>query len=278
MQDEAREYPSFTHVLLFLLTVLTTLVAGALQQGVNPLKTPLLIWKGIPFSFSLLLILGTHELGHFFISRRHGVKVTLPYFIPAPSFIGTFGAVIKMRSPILDRRALLDVGVAGPFAGLAVAIPVLIIGLFLSDVVQTPVEEGISLGNCLLFSFLAWFVAGPLPEGHSLVLHPVAFSGWIGLLVTSLNLLPASQLDGGHVAYAMFGSRQRTLAAGTVFFLIILGISGWTGWFIWAALLSILGISHPPVVYAWIPLDGKRKALGWIAFFILAITFMPAPF
>ncbi|HPX11569.1 MAG TPA: site-2 protease family protein [Syntrophales bacterium] len=278
MQDPAKENPSFHHVLLFLLTVLTTLVAGALQQGINPLKTPLLIWKGIPFSFSLLLILGTHELGHYFISRRHGVRVTLPYFIPAPSFIGTFGAVIKMRSPILDRRALLDVGVAGPFAGLAVAVPVLVIGLSLSEVAQAPLEEGISLGNCVLFSFLARLVVGPLPEGYGLILHPVAFSGWIGLLVTSLNLLPAGQLDGGHVAYAMFGNRQKTLALGTVALLFVLGLSGWTGWLFWAALLSILGIPHPPVVHDWIPLDGKRKAAGWVAFFALAVTFMPVPF
>jgi membrane-associated protease RseP (regulator of RpoE activity) len=278
MQDPAKEYPSFYHVLLFLLTVLTTLAAGAIQQGINPLETPLLMWKGIPFSFSLLLILGTHELGHYFISRRHGVRVTLPYFIPAPSFIGTFGAVIKMRSPILDRRALLDVGVAGPFAGLLVAVPVLVIGLSLSEVAQAPLEEGISLGNCILFSFLSRLVVGPLPEGSGLILHPVAFSGWIGLLVTSLNLLPAGQLDGGHVAYAMFGKRQRTLALCTVALLIVLGITGWTGWLVWAILLSILGIPHPPVVYSWIPLDRKRKAAGWLAFFTLAVTFMPTPF
>jgi membrane-associated protease RseP (regulator of RpoE activity) len=126
---------TYVHIFLFVITLFTTLIAGAIQQGVNVWNEPLSIWRGIPFSFSLILILGTHELGHYIMSRRHHVDVTLPYFIPAPSFIGTFGAVIKMKSPMHDRRTLLDIGVAGPFAGLIVAIPVLLIGLSLSEIV-----------------------------------------------------------------------------------------------------------------------------------------------
>lgn len=266
------------HVLLFVITLFTTLIAGAIQQGVNVLNEPLSIWRGIPFSFSLILILGTHELGHYIMSRRHHVDVTLPYFIPAPSFIGTFGAVIKMKSPLYDRRTLLDIGVAGPFAGLIVAIPILAVGLALSEVVPYTGEQGIRLGTCLLFSGMNWIIHGPMPDNASLMLHPVAFSGWIGLLVTALNLIPVGQLDGGHVAYAIFGSRQRTIARFFMGILLCLGVLGWTGWFVWFGLLLFIGIDHPPVTYDWIPLDRKRRLAGWIAIIVFIVTFMPAPF
>lgn len=268
----------YLHLLLFVITLFTTLIAGAIQRGVNPLQDPLSLWKGIPFSFTLLLILGTHELGHYLMSRRHHVDVTLPYFIPAPSFIGTFGAVIKMKSPMYDRRTLLDVGAAGPLAGIAVAIPLLMIGLFLSDIVPYTSDQGIRLGNCILFSFLNWVVNGSMPANASLVLHPIAFSGWIGLLVTSLNLIPVGQLDGGHVAYAILGPKQHNVARFFMGVLLILGIVGWTGWLVWFALLMIIGIYHPPVVHDWIPLDRKRKIAGWIALLVFIITFMPVPF
>ena len=268
----------YLHILLFIITVVTTLIAGALQEGVNLLEQPASIWRGIPFSFTLLLILGTHELGHYLMAKKHRVDVTLPYFIPAPSFIGTFGAVIKMKSPMLDRMTLLDVGVAGPFAGMIVAIPVLVLGLILSDIVPYTGTEGIRLGSCLLFSGLNWIVNGPMSDNVSLMLHPVAFSGWIGLLVTSLNLIPAGQLDGGHVAYAVFGSKQRIVAKVFMGVLLLLGVVGWSGWFVWFILLLFLGINHPPVVYDWIPLDRKRKITGIIALGVFVITFMPKPF
>jgi membrane-associated protease RseP (regulator of RpoE activity) len=268
----------YLHIFLFIVTVITTLIAGALQEGINLLEQPASIWRGIPFSFTLLLILGTHELGHYVMSKKHRVDVTLPYFIPAPSFIGTFGAVIKMKSPMLDRRTLLDVGVAGPFAGMIVAIPVLVVGLILSDVVPHAGTEGIRLGSCILFSGLNWIVNGPMPDNASLMLHPVAFSGWIGLLVTSLNLIPAGQLDGGHVAYAVFGSKQRIVAKVFMGVLLLLGVVGWTGWLVWFVLLLFLGIHHPPVVYDWIPLDRKRKITGMIALGVFVLTFMPKPF
>ena len=212
------------------------------------------------------------------MAKKHRVDVTLPYFIPAPSFIGTFGAVIKMKSPMLDRKTLLDVGVAGPFAGMIVAIPVLVVGLILSDIVPYTGTEGIRFGSCLLFSGLNWIVNGPMPDNVSLMLHPVAFSGWIGLLVTSLNLIPAGQLDGGHVAYAVFGSKQRIVAKVFMGVLLLLGVAGWSGWFVWFVLLLFLGIHHPPVVYDWIPLDRKRKITGMIALGVFVITFMPKPF
>lgn len=266
------------NLMLFIITLLSTLVAGTLQQGINPLDHPWHLWKGIPFSFTLLLILGCHEFGHYFMSKKHHVDVTLPYFIPAPSFIGTFGAFIKMKSPIMDRRVLLDIGAAGPLAGIIVAIPVLFAGLALSEVVPEAAGSGIRLGTSILFSFINWIVHGSMPENTSLVLHPIAFSGWIGLLVTSLNLIPVGQLDGGHIAYAVLGFRQRSVAKVIMVILLVLGIAGWSGWLVWAVLLYFMGLNHPPVVYDQIPLDRKRKVTGWITLAVFVLTFTPVPF
>jgi len=278
-RDQKSSAVSYIHIILFILTFATTLLAGALQRGVNPIDEPGRIWLGLPFSFTLLLILGAHEFGHYFVSRRHGVEVTLPYFIPAPSFIGTFGAFIKMKSPIMDRRILLDIGVAGPLAGMVVAVPAILIGLVLSEVGKpTGVGTGIALGTSLLFSFLNWVVHGSLPDEINLLLHPVAFSGWIGLLVTSLNLLPVGQLDGGHVAYAILGPRQRVVARVIIGVLLLLGLFGWSGWLVWVVLLFFLGIDHPPVVYEWVPLDRRRRIIGWSALALFAATFTPVPF
>lgn len=267
-----------TNIILLLATAASTLVAGALQQGVDPLAEPGRLWEGLPFSATLLFILGSHEFGHYFVSKRHGVEVTLPYFIPAPSFIGTFGAFIKMKSPIMDRRVLLDIGAAGPIAGMIAAVPVVVAGLAVSEVRPGAAEGGIELGTSLLFAFLNWVVHGYIPDEANVLLHPVAFSGWIGLLVTSLNLLPVGQLDGGHVAYAILGRRQRKVAVATVAFLFVLGFVGWSGWLIWVALLALLGIYHPPVVYEWVTLDRKRRVVGWITLALFVATFTPLPF
>jgi membrane-associated protease RseP (regulator of RpoE activity) len=268
----------FANVILFLVTLVSTLVAGSLQQGINLFEDPWSIWRGIPFSFTLLMILGAHEFGHYYMSRRHHIDVTLPYFIPAPSLIGTFGAFIKMKSPIMDRRILLDVGAAGPLAGLIVAVPVLLVGLYLSEIRVGSEETGMNLGASLFFSLLSWIVHGPIADTANLVLHPVAFSGWIGLLVTCLNLLPVGQLDGGHVAYAVLGSGQKLVAKGVIVILLLLGIFGWIGWLIWAGILIVMGTNHPPVLYDWIPLDRRRMKIGWITLAIFVLTFTPSPF
>jgi len=269
---------AMTSLLLFLATFLTTLAAGALQQGINPLTQPGQLWHGLPFSLTLLLILSAHEFAHYFVSRRHRIDVSLPYFIPAPSFIGTFGAFIKMKSPLLDRRMLLDIGAAGPLAGIAVALPVLLIGLTLSEVCPAVPETGVTLGGSLLFSLMTWIVHGQLPAQANLILHPVAFSGWIGLLITCLNLLPVGQLDGGHVAYAVLGQWQRYLARIAIVMLVVLGVTGWSGWLVWAIILILMGVDHPPMVYDWIPLDPRRKLVGWITLAFFAATFTPNPF
>ena len=278
MSNLSRYKPLLIHITLFILTFISTLAAGSLQQGINPIEHPEQIWRGLPFSLTLLLILGAHEFGHYFVSRRHHIEVTLPYFIPAPSLVGTFGAFIKMKSPILDRRILLDVGAAGPLCGMIVAIPILLIGLYLSDIRPTPPESGITLGSSILFYIFTWIIYGSLPDTTGLILHPMAFSGWIGLLVTAINLIPVGQLDGGHVAYAVLGRKQHILSKLMVLSLVIMGLTGWSGWLIWAALLMIMGMRHPPVVYDWIPLDEKRKVIGWITLAVFVLTFTPVPF
>lgn len=242
------------------------------------MKEPANILKGLPFALSLLTILLTHEMGHFLTSRYHGVRSTLPYFIPAPTLLGTFGAFIKMKSPILSKRALVDIGASGPIAGFVVSVLFTIMGLKLSQVVPSGTEGGIGLGASLIFYILALLVIGDIPDGIDIVLHPVAFAGWIGLFVTSLNLLPIGQLDGGHISYAIFGRRHRTVSMVVLFLLLAFGFLGWPGWLVWAAIVSILGIGHPPVIDQYSPLDRKRRMIGWLTLLIFILTFTPAPF
>jgi membrane-associated protease RseP (regulator of RpoE activity) len=265
---------------LFLLTILTTTAAGAWQTGINPFKGISYFLKGLPFSATLITILLAHETGHYIISRKHRVNVSLPYFIPAPSFIGTFGAFIKMRSAMSSRRVLLDIGFAGPLTGLLVAIPLLVVGLRSSEIVAV-VEppEGIILGSSLLFNLLVKMTLGNVPDNHQVILHPVAFAGWIGLLITSLNLMPVGQLDGGHISYALLGEKwHRRVCMVTFSILLALGFLGWRGWFIWATLLYILGFRHPISRDFWTPLDRIRKGVGILALVLLFLTFTPVPF
>jgi membrane-associated protease RseP (regulator of RpoE activity) len=268
----------FWNLVLFCLTLITTVLAGALQEGVNPLTHPEQIIRGIPFALALMGILLAHELGHYLVARKNGVNVTLPYFIPAPSFIGTFGAFIKMRSPARDRRMLMDIGAAGPLVGVVVSIPILILGLSLSEVKEIEGQVGTNLGDSLLLWLISRWVVGEIPPGHDVIINPVGFAGWIGLLVTSLNLLPIGQLDGGHVVYALVGEKQKKISKIVFVGLLALGIFGWEGWFVWALLLWIMGFRHPPPIEWWVPLDWKRKVVGWITLAVFALTFTPVPF
>ncbi len=270
------------HLALLLATVATTVAAGAMQQGVDPFAHPGLLYKGIPFSFTLLLILGSHEMGHYLVSRRHRLDVTLPYFIPAPPIpfiIGTFGAFIKIRSPIQDKRALLDVGCAGPLVGVAVSIPVTVAGLLLSrTTVMPPGPDLVVLGEPLLYQLLSWLVFGHLSPETQVILHPVAFAGWIGMLVTALNLIPYGQLDGGHVAYALFPPFHRYISWTCLGLLLFCGFFFWYGWLMWALLLTWLGWRHPPPYYHRVPLDERRRLLGFVTILVFLLTFSPTPF
>jgi len=269
------------HALLFVATLATTTVAGALNADV-PLSELREGWmKGLPFSLSLMGILFCHEMGHYGFARHHGVRATLPFFLPAPPIpflIGTFGAFIRLRSLPRDRRALFDVGAAGPWAGFLVALPVAWIGLALSEVRPLPSSfGGLYFGDSLLFKGLTWLVIGPIPYGFDIFLHPVALAGWFGLFVTGLNLLPIGQLDGGHVVYALFGRRHRWIARGFLLGLLALGFVGWAGWFVWAVLVTFAGLDHPPTSDRETGLDPARVGMAWATLALFLATLVPVP-
>lgn len=274
-------------ILLFGLTAFTTLWAGAFQvntKHVNGawdflIRYPGSLVNGIPFAATLLGILVTHEFGHYLLSRIHRVPASFPLFIPGPPhFIGTFGAVIRMRSAIMNRRALFDIGVAGPIAGFIAAVVAIIIGLSFSHIVPRSQTYGLQLGEPLLLQFFAWIMFGPIPPTHDIVLHPIAFAAWFGFFVTAINLLPLGQLDGGHVAFAVLGRRQRSLALATIPVLIYLGLTGWPGWILWVGLASLVGIAHPPVIDPHTVLGKRRRWVAWMALAIFIVTFAPVPF
>jgi membrane-associated protease RseP (regulator of RpoE activity) len=295
------------NVALFLATLATTLWAGFTLSPLSA-EAPTVanvISGGLPFAGSLVAILFTHEMGHYLLARRYGVKATLPYFIPVPFGAGTLGAVIKMRSALPSRRATFDIGAAGPLAGLAVALPLLVVGLALSEVREVAASSGPSpwispfalvralvageslavdtsgiefLGDSLVTWGARWLVLGALPPGHDVVLHPVAFAAWLGLLVTTLNLVPLGQLDGGHVVYALAGRRRarlvgRIVSAG----LLAAGIFFTWSWLLWWALTRFaIGVGHPPALVEE-PLGPGRKAIAWLSLALFVLTFVPVP-
>ena len=275
------------HWLLFGLTFLTTTWAGALHQGVNLLQEPGRFTIGLPYSIGLLLILGIHELGHYFMARRHGINVTPPFFIPVPFALGTFGAFIQMNSPTADRRSLFDVAVAGPLAGLSIAIPALLIGLQNSEVLLPSdaadaghsLMHGTSAGSSLLFALLAKAVLGSeLQHGYVVQLSPLAFAGWLGLLVTALNLLPIGQLDGGHIARAMFGRRiGETISGVATWSLFLLAIFVWPGLMLWAIIVFFIAGRGVPPLNDITPVSKGRRWIGYATFLILAMILIPLP-
>ena len=262
-----------------MITFMTTVAAGAIQKGIDILHEPSRVIEGLPFAFTLMTILLIHELSHYLAARKHHTVATLPYFIPAPTFFGTFGAFIKMKSPIVTRKALVDIGASGPLAGFVVSVAACVVGLSMSTVVSLSGTDGVlTLGDSLLFSLLSRLVLGTTPDNADILLHPVAFAGWIGLFVTSLNLIPVGQLDGGHIAFAVLGERQKKLSIVLIVLLAVMGIFFWYGWAFWAGLMLILGIKHPPVLYWEQPLDRSRSIVGLMALFVFIITFVPSPF
>jgi membrane-associated protease RseP (regulator of RpoE activity) len=269
------------HIVLFLATFATTTMAGAAHAGANPFESLSAFLSGLPFSATLMLILLSHELGHYALALYHHVPTTLPYFIPGPPLlVGTFGAFIRMYGLPRSRQALFDVGAAGPWAGLVVAVPAVIVGLSWSEVrpLDSLHDGGLALGNSILFSTLSRLVLGVDPESATILLHPVALAGWFGIFVTFLNLLPVGQLDGGHVVYALFGRWHGRIAR--LFFVVVLamGFLGWEGWFVWAAMLAFaLGVQHPDTLDYDTPLDPRRKLAAWLTIGVFLLTFMPVP-
>ena len=299
------------NILFFFLTVLSVMYVGAANSAksvpvtVNDWVSFML--GGLPFAVALLAILVCHEFGHYLAGRYHKTAVTLPFFIPLPiGYFGTLGAFIQLKEPPKNRRILLDIGIAGPLAGLIVAIPILLYGLYLSPVDKIPFQLPVLQifeGNSILYLLLKFIVKGqllpqpytfaglnpilywiryfftgaPLPAGGlDVSLNPVAWAGWIGLLVTSLNLIPAGQLDGGHIMYVLLGKRASRLLPFILVALVLLGFV-WSGWWLWAALIFFLGRAHAEPLDQITPLDPKRRALAVLGVIVFILVFMPVP-
>jgi membrane-associated protease RseP (regulator of RpoE activity) len=275
------------NVVLFLLTVLSTFAAGALPIGAipfvnfNPLEEPIDVLHGLQFAGTLLAILVTHEFGHYFTARFYGASVSLPFFIPVPPpfLFGTLGAIISMRSPTRDRNSLFDIAVAGPLAGFAVALPALWVGLRWSRVGMLPEGGSVSFGDSLLTSLVTYLRFGSIPEGQDVFIHPVALAAWVGLFVTALNLFPVGQLDGGRIAYALFGARHRAVSIGTFFALLTLGaVAGSPNWVVFAGLVFLLvGFHHAPPLDDLTPLSPGRYAVGLFCLVLLILLIPPVP-
>ena len=265
--------------LLFGLTVLSVLFAGAIDSGWD-MSNLAGVAMGIPFAATLLAILGAHELGHYVVARHYGVPRSLPYFIPMPiSPFGTMGAVIRLDAPPTNRRVLLAIAAAGPLSGLVVALPLLVLGLHLSVVGPVLTAGGVQEGNSLLYAALKFLVFGRwLPGGGlDVLLHPVAFAAWSGLLVTALNLIPAGQLDGGHILYVLVGERARYVTYGLVAILAVLGALVYEGWLMWAVIILFLGRAFATPLDSITPLKGKHVALAVFMLLVFVLIFTPAP-
>ena len=289
---------------LFLLTLLSMFWVGAEHAGADVfLEGAAALWSGYAFALPLMAILLAHELGHYFAARIHHVDTSLPYFIPMPfALIGTFGAIIRMRGPASERNALFDIGAAGPLSGLVVAIPVLAYGVFTSPIARLdPSLSYFVLGRSLLYEGIIWLIKGPIPPGQELILTPTALAGWAGLLVTMMNLVPVGQLDGGHVAYALFGDNQerysrlarKLLFAAAIVIGTLAGAQACSAgqgrdeiaeaflsgihWFMWATVLAVMSHlakgEHPPVEPG--TLTPKRKLLAWFTLLLFILLFMP---
>ncbi|MEN6602972.1 MAG: site-2 protease family protein [Bryobacteraceae bacterium] len=289
----ARSHPRiWLHVLLLVLTFLTTTGVGArmahnFAANRPPFTEPDLLgfaqlWMqpgdlaaGLPFSITLLLILLAHEFGHYFACTYYGVDASLPYFVPSPTVIGTFGAFIRVRTPIYSRRALFDVGVAGPIAGFVVLLPVLFIGMLMSKVVPGIGRVGDIVFGVPAIQRLFEMIMFPGVPHQDIYLHPMARAAWVGIFATALNLLPIGQLDGGHILYSLTGRYHRLLSRIFVVALVPMGIFYWP-WLVWAALLLFFGMRHP-VIYDDSQLGSTRKVLAWVALALFMLCFMLAP-
>jgi len=288
-KPKRKERPVWINYALLIATIITTILTGSiLYMGyydiwnmpdiMNVFSLKNLFYGAVLFALPLMSILFIHEMGHYFTSKKHGITTSLPYFLPIPPIIpdfniGTFGALISSRDPMPDKKALFDIGISGPLAGFLVAIPVTIMGIFLSETV--PITEITSgdpvLGTSILFVLLSQMIL-QVPQGYALSMSPVAFAGWVGLLITSVNLLPAGQLDGGHIFRAVLGEKQKY--AGWIAVIIMI----FTGWLFFAIIIIfMMGARHPPPLNDHTKLDTKRKLLFLAALIILILCFIPYP-
>lgn len=254
------------NIIFFIVTIITTFIAGYLFKNS--------VIDGLAFSASIMAIIGTHETAHYLAARKYGVKASLPYFIPAPPIIGTFGAVINVKSPIPNKNALFDLGFSGPLAGLIITIPVLIIGIYLSAVV--PLQNGSMLFYPpIIMSIIAYFAAPPVPDGYMLSIHPVAFAGWVGVVVTMLNLMPVAFLDGGHISRSIF--KQNIHKFLSFIGIVVTLILGWIPMAILMAIIMYLSKEHPGALDNVTNLSRNRKILSIVMAVVLILCLAPAP-
>lgn len=290
--SEGKRWVNFV---LFILTVLSTFFVGYLWSinyfygsnyaqdipdlsNLSFLHQPGLISLSLVYSASLLLILLSHELGHYLTCRHYGLRATLPYFIPAPTIIGTLGAFIKIKSPLARKKELFDIGANGPIVGFLFSVPFLFFGLRLSKLVPAlPRENSILFGEPLILKIFVRMIFGQVGQNQDLILHPLAVAGWVGLLVTSFNLFPVGQLDGGHIIYAVFEKKSEKISLVVLLIMVGLGIFFWAGWLLWAALIYLLGWKHPRMVEETEKMDNRRKWLGFFVLVIFILSFIPAP-
>jgi membrane-associated protease RseP (regulator of RpoE activity) len=278
---------------LFVATVFSVIMAGTWQAlpptmaiaSLSELARAMLEnWRlGLPFAIALLGILGIHELGHYVVARHYGLHVTLPYFIPFPlnPLTGTLGAVIRINSPFESRKALFDVGIAGPLAGLAVAVPVVAVGLAQAQLVVLPTtpDAAVTVFNePLLFQWMALLVRGPRAAGVDFVMNPLLMAGWWGFFITALNLLPVSQLDGGHISYALFGNNHRYVAWGMFILAGAVALLTNPGYILMLGLVFMMGIEHPPALNDLTPVGAGRRLLGLLALGLFFLLITPDPF
>lgn len=283
--------------ILFLATLVSTTFAGLLYAGfgdgpffftvAGALRNPSILAHGLPFSFTFLAILLAHEMGHYLACRHYGIRCTPPFFIPVPiSIAGTLGAFIRIKSPFPHKRALFDVGVAGPLAGFVFVVPALIVGVAYSQIIpKGSAAGGVSFGEPLLFRWVARILLGYSPAREDLIAHPIAMAAWFGMLATCLNLLPVWQLDGGHIAYAVLGrSRQKKLSIAVAVLLVFVSFLGWPvpSYLVFGMILLFFGIRfrfyHPPTLYDDEGIGDRRIVISILALIILMVSFTPVPF
>jgi membrane-associated protease RseP (regulator of RpoE activity) len=283
------------NILLFAVTAVSTFVVGFswsigykyaeifsqtpdLVPDAGMILNPEIVFLSLIYTVVLLGILLGHELGHFLACQHYLIDATLPYFIPAPTLIGTMGAFIRIRSPITKKRQLFDIGIAGPLTSFILSLPAIVLGLYLSKAVPSYPEDGsILFGDPLIFKWVGSLFFKGTPESFDIVPHPIAFAGWVGILVTALNLFPVGQLDGGHVIYALFGKKSLKLAPYIIGIFVLMGIFFWIGWFVWALLIYFLGLKHPRILDEDIPLSSSRKLLSALVLIIFIVSFTPQP-
>jgi membrane-associated protease RseP (regulator of RpoE activity) len=292
LEEPVSKFP-WVNIIMFALTCISTSVVGTfLMAGfrntlnetltqflLSILRSPSILVSGLPFSLAIMTILLAHEMGHYLTCRYYGISASLPYFIPAPTIVGTMGAFIRIKSSIHNRSALLEVGIAGPIAGFLLSVPALFIALAQSRfVVSDPATSGFGFGEPLIFKAVAGLMGKIPPAGMDLYMHPIGLAAWFGFFATAINLLPVGQLDGGHISYALFGRFHKKISRGFVFCLIPLGIFYWNGWLLWTTILLFIGLNHPVTMDDSEPLSRRHFWLGWFALIMFILCFTPIPF